>query len=687
MSNFKQMVLFLQVHIGYITKDATHLFEVDVDDDTIWNTYLDSFPEGTNEIFRERRYYDCQCCKNFIRNFGKVVVIDPDTFEKTSIWSNYNEDDKFKPVFDALNTLVTGANIKNVFVNDMKRIGTDSNFDKNPELEWDHFFVDVPEKFITSLRNTTASSVMSKYNSTQGVMTRSFQQIDTDAVETVLDIIAQNNLYRGEEWEKPLKAFSLLQKKFNTLNDDEKSTFCWFHATLPHGEVLGRMKNHSIGTLLLDLSDNMDLETAVKRYENVVAPHNYKRPSTLVTKRMVETAQKTVVDLGYTDSLERRHAALSDMNINDVLFADRDAKSVMSTGVLGVFDDIKSDAKSSCKSQNFDNVQEVSIADFMETHLPTARGLELYLENRHTTNMVSLIAPVNDGCKSMFKWDKPFSWSYNGNIADSSTKALVKDHGGDVEGVLRFSLRWNDDGDCNDDLDAHCVEPNGNIIHYADKLSRATRGSLDVDIIDPAGKTAVENITWPYKTRMSGGEYQFMVHCYSKNGGQSGFTAEIEFDNGVIYTFAYDEPLSHGQYVKVANVIKSGDKFTMIPKLSLNKSNKELWGLNTNKFVRVSTVMLSPNHWVDQEKIGNKHFFFMLENCLNPDDTRGFYNEFLCDSLARDHKRVMEILGNKMKVCYADEQLSGVGFSSTKRNDVVCKYTTETETKVIKIKF
>ena len=44
----------LMENFAEMTKDATHLFEVNVDKDEMWNLYLDSFPAGTNEIYRER---------------------------------------------------------------------------------------------------------------------------------------------------------------------------------------------------------------------------------------------------------------------------------------------------------------------------------------------------------------------------------------------------------------------------------------------------------------------------------------------------------------------------------------------------------------------------------------------------------------------------------------------------------
>ena len=42
------------------------LYQTDVDKDTLWETYLSSFPEGTNLMFRERTEHDCNCCKQFI---------------------------------------------------------------------------------------------------------------------------------------------------------------------------------------------------------------------------------------------------------------------------------------------------------------------------------------------------------------------------------------------------------------------------------------------------------------------------------------------------------------------------------------------------------------------------------------------------------------------------------------------
>jgi hypothetical protein len=96
--------------------------------------------------------------------------------------------------------------------------------------------------------------------------------------------------------------------------------------------------------------------------------------------------------------------------------------------------------------------------------------------------------------------------------------------------------------------------------------------------------------------------------------------------------------------------------------------SQDKWGVKTETFAKVQTVMFSPNYW-DENDVGNKHWFFILEGCKNPEPTRGIYNEFLAGRLDK-HRKVFEILGDKTKCPVTDQQLSGLGFSST-RGDAV----------------
>jgi hypothetical protein len=217
------------------------------------------------------------------------------------------------------------------------------------------------------------------------------------------------------------------------------------------------------------------------------------------------------------------------------------------------------------------------------------------------------------------------------------------------------------------DYDAHCKEPRGGHIFYSHMHGQT--GNLDVDIINPReGKPAVENIAI---THPENGTYNFWVRNFTGRSGDSGFRAEIEFD-GQIHEFNYPHRLHQKEDVAVADVIYRNGEFELQEHLQSSTSVKQVWGLNTQQFHRVSLVTYSPNYWDKQFGVGHRHVFFMLAGAVNDELPNGFYNEYLPEKFM-EHKRVFAALGSKMKVAPDNEQLSGVGFSTTRRGAVIVR--------------
>lgn len=280
--------------------------------------------------------------------------------------------------------------------------------------------------------------------------------------------------------------------------------------------------------------------------------------------------------------------------------------------------------------------------------------------------------PENPDAGQLFKWNNNFAWVYNGSVADSF-KEKVKAAGGNVDGFMRCSLHWFN----YDDLDLHVTEPGGREIYYGSKTGY-TGGTLDVDMNAGSGKTrdAVENIIWTDPSRLRPGDYVVRVHnFYKRESIDFGFEMEIEI-NGELHKFQYGKVVLSKEYIEVARIHVDGQRnISMTPTIKEGstsfKSTNE-WGIDTMKFQKVSCIMFSPNHW-EGNAIGNKHLFFMIDGCKNPDPVRGFFNEYLRADLEKEHRRVFEALGSRAKAEYSDDQLSGLGFSSTSHNDVVVK--------------
>lgn len=687
MGEFKNFNQLLQDNLTKMATGAKRLYEVEVDKEEMWELYLDSFPAGTNKIFRERREYDCTCCKHFIRAVGNVVAIE--NGKVTSIWDFDTHSEKYQPVVDALAAYVKSHKITNVFLTDVSHVGTAMNIENlldGSHIEWEHFSVDIPDIAVYRGRDTL-DSVKGELKASYSVYKRSLSEISQDAIELVLDLINDNTINRGMEWKATIEAFLADKLQYEALTTDEqKELFAW-EKSVTAGGALTRIRNHSIGTLLVNLTEGMSLRTAIEKYESIVDPANYQRTMAKFSAKMAEEGKKALIELGYKDSLGRRFATVHDITVENLLYSNKDVMKQLE-GIDAMFEELGKAITVSPKK--FENVEEMPIEKFIETILPTATSLEVLLENKHERNLVSLIAPQIRDSKSMFKWNNNFSWAYKGNLAGSSLKQNVAKAGGNVDGVLRFSIQWNDKPGIynNDDLDAHCIEPDGNHIYWNSPCNQYTGGNLDIDVREPnRDEPAVENITWPDMSRMKKGKYAFFVKNYNHRQGSGGFRAEIEFQ-GQVYNFDFPDMLRDKQEIMVAEVYFDGTNFTIkeaLPSVSNSVNAKEVWGLTTNQFVPVAAMMLSPNYWDAQAGVGNKHYFFMLKGCVNPEEPNGFYNEFLTQDL-RKHRQVLEALGSTAHVAHVENQLSGVGFSSTQRGDIVVRVNSPTE-RILRLTF
>lgn len=639
------------------------LYRVDLErDELYYDVYLPSFPEGTNPIFRERTEHDCNCCKAFIRNFGGVVAII--NGERHSIW-DVEVGGFYQVVADAMAAYVKSKPIVNEFLHRESRVGKEETVSLTEEYGTEvhnHFWFDLPSRYVNSEPGTKLSHSKADHD----VLKRSVEELSDSSLDLVLEWINGDQIYRGAEYKASVEALQRCKNVTKNLEGQAYADKIWDLASeLGH---FGRVRNNAMGTLLIDLTEGMEAEQAVKKFEAMVAPHNYKRSKTLATPAQIARAKKFFEENGYMSALERRHATLSDISINDVQFADQSARKVM----LDAFDVLES--KISDKTPNLDRVTEIGASDFLARVLPGARAVSVLFEEKNKGNLMTLLAPKDPESKNMLKWNNNFTWAYNGDVADSTMKQRVKDAGGQVDGVLRFSIQWNDLTGGQSDLDAHCQEPNRNLIYYPERgRVQRSSGMLDVDIVSPGRNVAVENIIHTDINRMPDGEYDYYVHVYSLSATNDGFRAEIEFD-GQIFKFNYTGSFKQGQKIRVATVTKKGSNFTIKTHMAFGEGQlppKEIWNITTTKYVKVDSIMYSPNYW-DGQEIGNEQIFFILNGCKNPDNVRGFFNEQL-NAEMMEHRKSLEMLGNVTKVPYAEDQMSGLGFNFTTRNDLVVK--------------
>lgn len=656
MSSTNFQAFALAVHQRYNELAKGELFVLQIDKDTIWQMYLNAFPVGTNPVFRTNTEHDCSCCRQFIKNLGRLVAID-DNHDIQSVWDNWQDlPEPYATVSRTLSDFVRFHAIETVFRTKEPMFGTESNIehlDNGGTYRWHHFHGKAHDKHHSREPDTERGRV----DAAKQVFERGLREITPLAIEAVLDLIDSNALYRGAEHREAVATLHNHQRAYNQLEGHRRNNYAWKNCTAQHALV----RNTVIGTLLVDLSNDMPVEDAVKAFETKVAPTNYRRPTAVVTQAMVKQAMETIEKHGLEPALQRRHATLADVSINDVLWASNSSKRQMRGNIEALLLNEVQDRPVA------GNLTDISIHDFMSTVVPKAQEIDLYVATEHRKNFLSLTAPIHADAPRLFKWNNGFSWSYAGDVTDA-IKERVKAAGGNVDAKLRFSLAWYNF----DDLDLHVHTPHGAHVFFGNKVSGG--GTLDVDMNAGYGRsrTPVENIVFPSPRD---GTYRVRVHQYNRRESiDIGFEMQLVFNGQITHV---RHPRVVNGTIEVADVKILGDKADIKlidPDLESSLRSVDHWGVKTETFVPVSTLMLSPNHW-NGESTGNKHWIFMLEGCKNPDSVRSIYNEYL-SAAAAAHGKVFELLGARTKAPYADEQLSGVGFSSTRSDKVTVRVKT-----------
>lgn len=641
---------------------ASPLFKIEVDRDKIWEIYLAAFTED------KRQENNCNCCKSFLRQFSGIVGIEDGKI--ITLWDFDVEDEEYKEPIKAIGKYIRGLPITGIFLNDFKNCGTDKNLDQKRSIPWEHFYLELPSAVVKKDSGPDCATALDN----KSVLKRSLEEITDDAVDTVLELIGQNSLYRGNEFAPLVKELQKVKIKYKSVKGQTpKDNFCWLESKKISAATC-RIKNSAIGTLLNSLSEGMELDKAVSAFEKVVAPTNYKRPTSLVTPRMIEDAKKRLQELNLVEALNRRLLTNKDLNVENSLFVHRATKRGGD-----IFDQLKQE--SSINPKSLSKVEEISAKDFFDKVIPTAKSIRVLLENQHLGNFVSLVGPQEEG-ETLFKWGNNYSWNYSGEVADS-IKERVKAAGGNVDGRVRISLSW----DNTDDLDLHLIEPDGHHVYYAGRSGKSGC-KLDIDANGQDGfrEDPVENIYWPNLPTKEG-IYRVVVNNYNKRSSQNvGYTLEFDIDGETHHwsfnnNSAPNKEIFQFKYSKKDGIsIISGQTNTTG---TAKYNSKEKWGIKTGNFHKVNAITLSPNYW--NNSIGNKHFFFFLENCVADEKIRPFYNEFLKPALDKDRK-VFELLASKVEIEKPEGELSGIGFSDTVRSELIVEIEGAFK-RLVKIKF
>lgn len=686
------------------------LFRSEITGGEVWNLWLQGFEP--DPIFRdpESSVHNCNLCNNFIRRYGNIVAID-ENYNVVTMF-DITADTEYKGSCESISFVLKESKVTEVFIetlnelkslpyeactkhNEVFQLGIAENVKRytkeeaekfgrvkeNEIVKFHHLNLKLNKLFV-DMTNSSAEQIMAGFRDAKNVFQRAMETISLDTLKLVRDLISQGSLLDGTTHLHKIDHIIPLKRQYDDLAQNQKDNWCWINSyKMPYA----KFRNELIGVLCSELSEGKELNDACQSWNKRVDPANYMRAVAPITKRQIEEAKKFVEENGYVESFDRRHATIDDIKVSEILHSNVGNGAVKS---VSIFDEVKATSTRHKRSE-FDKIETVSIDKFMTEILPGCTSIEAFFTSQQKGNLVSLTTS-NEESKQIFKWNNPYSWTFNGNLAGKSQiKEAVKSRGGNVNGDLRISLSFPD---TTNDYDLHVLEPSGTHIYYSNvRVQHQSSGVLDLDAQGVDGhqqpEKRVENVVYTEKSRMQKGMYKVIVNNYSRNGLKIPFFLEVEFE-GEIMLLKLNHKLQSDQ-VEALTVFFDGQNFDVkpAPEMEIVESGlltQTIYGLETNKFHKVNLVCLSPNHW-GENNTGNKHYFFMLEGCKTDLPIRSFHAENLLPELAQ-HRKVLDTLALTRMIEPAEKQLSGLGFNSTIVDEVVLKLQ-GSHKRVIKVRF
>lgn len=385
------------------------LYTTDADD--LFEHYLSGFDSE-----EERQHHNCSCCRHFLQRYGSLVIINAQGGVVPAMWA-YLDAAKVPevyafPVVRMLNR-VKSAKITGIFKSKDVRWGDDATYSRKHSRSFSHFRVTPPSRILSTNRVLTARQEMAQLRQDFQMLRRGLEATSESVLRQALALFESEKANRHDKF-KPLVT-QLLALKLQLAAGKPSNTLLWQGvASLPVGGC--NLTSSALGSLLQDLGNGMYVASATRRFNAVVYPLVYQRPTAAPTVGAVQAAEKLVEKLGLAPAFQRRFASLIELRHRIVWDSTSSAEPAFMTGVAkpkpaGVFAGLSPQATPATPVLPA-GVKPVTMVKFLEM-LPTFQALQVLLDGEKPLGAIT--AAVDEAAPALLAWDKddarnPYGW-------------------------------------------------------------------------------------------------------------------------------------------------------------------------------------------------------------------------------------------------------------------------------------
>ena len=253
-----------QGKVNLFTTDTTNLFQI----------FLAALPPDF------RQHHTCATCRQFFDRYGGIVTIDPEGKTIPVMWNSALVPEVYLSAVDKLSSVVAGAAISNVFLDDRHIWGTPVTG------SWEHISV-VPGKdsIFKSTNFDSIYQIVAQKQQDYQMLLRGLADFPLEVATQAYSLLSNETLYRSEACLGIAKWFLALgQQRQSARNSRLRENLTWLAvANAPPGFC--HIRSGMLGTLLEDIQEGLAFPQIAERFNAKMNPLQYLRPTAPPTDR------------------------------------------------------------------------------------------------------------------------------------------------------------------------------------------------------------------------------------------------------------------------------------------------------------------------------------------------------------------------------------------------------------------
>lgn len=380
---------------------VSKIFVANVEKGLLFEFLLRSLPAG------KRQEFNCNACKSFLDNVGSLVTINAKG-ETTSVFWTLDTAKEF-PFFETFITkakgLVETSKVKSPYI-------TDKYFEGSKGVSpYVHFYTPVPLSCRNNNSGKTAGEVRAEKVEELALLTRTVNEVTSDAVSLAAEILNIENFSRGDKFLSMAQWLVQVKSSFERSSGVGRKLGVMWLAVMNAPAGFTHIKNTVVGDMIYGIMEGKSIATVKHEFHAKLNGLTYQRPQVLPSSGNVLRAERLMEQLGISErDLERKFA-----DIDDVKLIWEPKTSKPSASATGLFKNVRTRNYRGSEQLEIDlEVEKMTAVKFINKVLPMTTQIELNVKDEPAP-FAAFTKAASEGTTPILKWDtlenrNTFSW-------------------------------------------------------------------------------------------------------------------------------------------------------------------------------------------------------------------------------------------------------------------------------------